>query len=329
MSKPKKVVVMGGGTGIFPVIRALRQLSTEISCIVAVSDSGGSTGRIRDEFGFQPVGDLRQSLAALAENNSDDWIRKILLYRFEKGDGLKGHNLGNLFLTALQDMSSSTTEALEIASRVLRIDGTVIPVTESNVQLEIHYQDGSTVIGEHTLDASAHQAGRISKIELIPAATLSPKAHSAITSADLIIIGPGDYYASLMATLAPQGIKEAFNHSQAPVAYILNLMTRYTQTDGMTAQDHLRGIENAIGKKIEIVVANDAPVPAEILELYKKELEYPVIDDLLDETHVIKTDLMTSTAAAISVNDIAHRSILRHDSQKIKTVLDKILHEHS
>ena len=127
-STKTKIVVIGGGTGIFPVTAGLRHLNNvEISTIISVSDSGGSTGRIRDEFGFQPVGDLRQSLAALAEAENEEWIRKLLLYRFEKGDGLKGHNLGNLILTALQDMTGDTSEALFRIKQIFRLKGEVIP----------------------------------------------------------------------------------------------------------------------------------------------------------------------------------------------------------
>ena len=140
--KKTKVVVIGGGTGIYPVTTALSRLDVSIATIIAVSDSGGSTGRIRDEFGFIPVGDLRQSLAAAAHGDGQEWIRKLLLYRFDKGEGLKGHNLGNLILTALQDMTGSTTEALAKAEDIFKLKAKVIPATENNVDLEIEYEDG-------------------------------------------------------------------------------------------------------------------------------------------------------------------------------------------
>jgi uncharacterized cofD-like protein len=320
-----KVVVMGGGTGIFPVISALKQLNVDIYSIVAVSDSGGSTGKIRDEFGFQPVGDLRQSLAALAENEAGNWIQKILLYRFEKGDGLKGHNLGNLLLTALQDMTGDTTKALEIAEKVFRLDGSVIPVTKKTVDLKINYSDGSSELGEHILDAERSQtvekAKQIDNVELEPRANLSAVAQAAMEAADLIIIGPGDYYASLMAVLAPLGTAKAFAKAKGKVMYIMNLMTRSTQTPDMSAQDHLTGIENKIGQRIDIVVVNNQPIPPETLALYAKENEFPVEDDLGTDKRIVRTPIISDQIVHKNAYDKAHRSLLRHDSLKLKKVL--------
>lgn len=317
----KKVVVMGGGTGIFPVISALKHMDVHITSVVAVSDSGGSTGKIRDEFGFQPVGDLRQSLAALAENEVGDWITKVLLYRFSKGTGLVGHNLGNLILTALQDMTGDTTQALEIAEKMFRLKGRVIPVTRDNVNLEIHYQDGTTKVGEHELDSETTQPKHIKKVALIPHAKLNPVARRALLQADFIIIGPGDYYASLMATLVPEGIKDTFAKTKAQVMYISNLMTRVTQTDGMTATDHVTGIEKAIGRPLDYILINDQAIPTEALALYEKEKEYPVQDDLGADPRVVRQSLLSTTLKTKSTHDIAHRSLLRHDGNKLSTVL--------
>jgi uncharacterized cofD-like protein len=277
----KKIVVLGGGTGTFPVVSGLKRCTDfEISSIIAVSDSGGSTGKIRDEFGFQPVGDLRQALAALAESEGEEWIRKILLYRFDKGTGLQGHNLGNLILTALQDMTGDTTESLEIAEKVFRLEGRVIPVTKDNVNLQIEYADGSVEVGEHTLDEKQEKLRKIAQIQLIPHATINPSAEEALKEADMIIIGPGDYYASLMATLVPDKVKETLQHSRAKVVYILNLMTRFTQTPDMTALDHVKGIEEAIGRQVDVIVVNSTEIPQAILDLYAAEKEFPVVDDL-------------------------------------------------
>lgn len=324
----KKVVVMGGGTGTFPVVAALKKLpkqQVDLSTIIAVSDSGGSTGRIRDEFGFPPVGDLRQALAALAESDGEHWIRKILLYRFEKGTGLKGHNLGNLMLTALQDMTGSTTQALEIAEKVFRLKGKVIPVTQDNVNLQIEYEDGSVVVGEHTLDQEVKEPKKIRQVQLVPKARVNPVAADAIIKADMIVIGPGDYYASLMATLTPEGVKAAFAKSKAKIVYIVNLMTRLTQTHGMSAQDHVDGIEKAIGKKVTAIVLNNQKIPADVLSFYGAEQEFPVQDDLEKDARVARGALLSQELVQKSVNDTTHRSLLRHDKEKLSKALAKLL----
>lgn len=325
MSKALQVVVMGGGTGTFPVIRALKRLGADITTVIAVSDSGGSTGRIRDEFGFQPVGDLRQSLAALAENDGEDWIRKILLYRFEKGSGLKGHNLGNLILTALQDMTGDTTRALEIAEKVFRIEGAVIPVTQDNVSLKINYTDGSSVIGEHVLDEKTTHPKKVADIELTPPAHLNPAAATAIQAADLIIIGPGDYYASLMAVLKVQGVADTLTQTKAKIVYVMNIMTRATQTKDMTALDHLQGIEHVINKKVDHILVNNQTIPKATLALYAAEAEYPVVDNLHQDHRVQRAHLLSDELAQQQKHDTAHRSLLRHDHQKLQNAIQELL----
>jgi uncharacterized cofD-like protein len=321
----KKVVVMGGGTGIYPVVSGLKVLPVDLSTIVSVSDSGGSTGRIRDEFGFPPVGDLRQSLAALAEEEGGDWIRKVLLYRFEKGVTFKGHNLGNLILTALQDMTGSTTKALEIAEKIFRLNGNVIPVTEKSVQLKITYQDGSQVVGEHILDSDAAANKKIKAVSLEPPAPLNPAGAAAIQKADVIIIGPGDYYASLMAVLVATGIPEAFAASKARILYVVNLMTRSTQTSGMSAADLVSGIEKTIGKPVDHILINADPIPQAVLDRYAAESEYPVTDDLQDDQRVLRRPLLDEVLYQQPSSDTAHRSLLRHSRQKLQQVLEHII----
>ena len=325
MNHPLRIVVIGGGTGIYPVVTALRQLPTQCACIINASDSGGSTGRIRDEFGFPPVGDLRQSLAAMADPTGQHWIRQLLLYRFEKGEGLKGHNLGNLLLTALQDMTGSTTEALAIAAKVLRIHGTVIPVTENNVQLEIEYVDGTILVGEHLLDENTGPHQKVAHLRLRPHATLNPVAGEAIKSADYIIICPGDYYASLQSVLIVPGISEAVAKSHAKILYFVNLMTRNTQTKDMGALEHVTGIEQSLGRPVDTVIINDKPIPDVIKSHYAKEGELPVVDDLGQDKRVMRAPLVATTTAKQAQVDSVTRSLLRHDETRILECLKKIL----
>jgi len=325
VKNPLKVVIMGGGTGTFPVISAFQKLDADISTVIAVSDSGGSTGRIRDEFGFQPVGDLRQSLAALAEKGNEEWIKKILLYRFDKGEGLKGHNLGNLLLTALQDMTGDTTQALEIAEKIFRIEGTVIPVTREVVGLQINYEDGTSIIGEHTLDEPTAEPKKISNVALVPHAPMNPQAATAIEVAAVIVIGPGDYYASLMSTLVAEGTQAAFAKTKAKIMYVVNLMTRWTQTQNMTAQDHVVGIEAAIGRSVDLILVNTQPIPESAQSLYAKEREFPVTDDLGSDPRVIRRPIISDEVVEKIAYDTAHRSLLRHDSHKLELVLAEVL----
>ncbi len=329
MLEGKKAVVIGGGTGTFPVIAALKRLRADITTVICVSDSGGSTGRIRDEFGFQPVGDLRQALAALAESEGQEWIRRILLYRFSKGDGLKGHNLGNLILTALQDMTGDTTKALDIAEKVFRIEGSVIPVTQEIVDLKINYENGTSQVGEHVLDENASNPKRVASVELIPSAPLNPAARVAIETADVVIIGPGDYFASLQAVLVANGIKEAFAASQATTVYVMNLMTRLTQTPDMTTTDHVKGIESAIGKAVDAIIINDQSISETTLELYANEGEFPVVDDLQSDGRVVRSPIISDQVMNKTAYDTAHRSLLRHDSHKLEQVLQNLLAKES
>lgn len=321
----QSVVVMGGGTGIFPVVSAVKKLGFDVTTIVATSDSGGSTGRIRDEFGFPPVGDLRQSLAALADDAAAAEIRSLLLYRFEKGSGLKGHNLGNLILTALQDITGSTTAALAEAARIFRIDGRVIPVTEAVVQLKIKYADGTEVVGEHILDEPTETPKSIAAVSLTPDCKLNPTAREAIARANYCIIGPGDLYASLLAVLVTPGLAAAMQDSNAPVLYICNLMTRFSQTANMTAQNHLAKIESAIGKKVDTILIHKGEIPQAVLQTYAALHEYPVVDDLSDDSRVVRADLLRHTTVTQADVDIVQRSLLRHSTKKLQTIISKIL----
>lgn len=325
--KKIKAVVMGGGTGTFAVVSALKKLDWDITTIIAMSDSGGSTGRIRDEFGFQPVGDLRQSLAALADVDGQEWIQKILLYRFDKGTGLKGHNLGNLILTALQDMTGSTTESLEIAEKVFNLTGSVIPVTEETVDLKIHYTNGTSVVGEHILDEDLVEPLQIDHVTLTPSCSINPKAADALINADIIIIGPGDFFASIMATLVLPEIPALFKQSKAKKVYIANLMTRFTQTHGMSAHDHLEKIEKTVQTEMTHILIHNDPIPQDALELYASVKEYPVEDDLGESSKVVRTALINTELHHKQKYDTAYRSLLRHDYKKLADILDALVKE--
>lgn len=331
----KKVVVIGGGTGTSMVLSSLKELKgVDLSAIVSVADSGGSTGRLRDEFGFQPVGDLRQALAAFTEQQvqgqkqQQNWIKNLLLYRFNKGNGLEGHNLGNLILTALQDMTGSTAKAIEVASKIFRLQGHIYPITTKPVHLVIEYSDGTVEIGEHILDdAGKHAGDRIIGIKTSPRAEIYNRAKSAIENAGAVIIGPGDLYGSIMPNLVIGGVPEAIRRSKAKLIFIMNLMTRYTQTHNMNAADHLDVIEKQISRKVGAVIVNNGKIPAKILKAYREQHEYPVRDNLkkTGDKRIVKANLVRSTLAKQNLADAVHRSYLRHDPVKLKLVLSKLI----
>ncbi len=330
----KKVVVIGGGTGTFVTLSALKAIpDLDLSAIVSVADSGGSTGRLRDEFGFLPVGDLRQALAALAKKNGRDgesqsWIRDLLLYRFSKGSGLEGHNLGNLILTALQDMTGSTALAVEIASKVFKLHGHIYPIITKNIQLVVEYQDGTVEIGESILDdVTKHKRDRIVSLKTSPKATIYSKAKEAIEEADVIIIGPGDLYGSILPNLVIDGVDQAFRVTKANVVLTMNLMTRCTQTYGMTAKDHLWTVEKYLKRKVNIVIMNDEQIPGKLLKAYQKQDEFPIEDDLddLDSYEIIRAALVRETEVRRQKGDSLNRSYLRHDSVKLSKILKRII----
>lgn len=327
MSKTK-VVVIGGGTGTSVVLSGLKQFNQELdlTAVVVVSDSGGSTGRLRDEFGFLPVGDIRQCLAALVEGKYQQQLRDLLLYRFARGNGLEGHNLGNLILTALEDQYASPGKAIEIASKIFRICGKVLPVSEDDVQLKITYQDGSELIGEHHLDNKQFGGKKIKQIELVPQSKIYSKASQAIIEADYIILGPGDLYASLLANALTTGFVKAISQSKAKFIFLLNLMTHYTQTHQMTALDHVVEVEKYFAKKPDLILVNNTPINQQVLEFYAKSQEFPVRDDLDSNLHqVLRTDLLAEQLVEQQTQDKAPRSLLRHDSHKVALALINLM----
>jgi len=327
MKAKKKIVVIGGGTGTSVVLSGLQQHQDDFDlvAIVAVSDSGGSTGRLRDEFGFLPVGDLRQCLAALASGTHQQLIRDLLLYRFQKGEGLQGHNLGNLILTALEDLSDHPAQAIEHASKIFRVKGKVFPVSESLVSLGIEYQSGKKVIGEHWLDDPNQGGQKINSIWLKPSSKIYHKAAKAIKTADLIVIGPGDLYASLLPNTLPIGFCESLAQNKGKFVYVINLMTHYSQTHGFSALDHLQELIKYGKRTPDVLIMNTGKFSQDILDKYAKAKEYPVIDDLDDRCHVVRADLLSKTLTTQPENDQVPRSLLRHDSHKLAKILAELL----
>lgn len=319
-------MVVGGGTGSFVVLSGLKNYPVDLTGVVAVSDSGGSTGRLRTEFGFLPVGDIRQCLAALAKEKHHQYIRQLLLYRFSKGAGLKGHNLGNLILTALTDLVGSEPRAIEVASKIFRLKGRVYPVSLKKVDLVAEYEDGTKIVGEHEIDEPKHKGGKkIISLSTIKPASLYQKSEEALLGADLIILCPGDLYTSLLPNLVIKKMRATLKKSGAKLIYILNLMTRYSQTDNFTAKEHVSIVEEYAGRSLDKILVNNQPVGPEILEVYKKEKGAPVKDDLGKDPRVTRRNLLNRTLVGKKKGDILKRSFVRHDSNKLARAIIKLL----
>src|SRR3989344_9232384 len=318
VKKPKNIIVIGGGTGTYTVLSGLKKYPPDlfnITAIVTVADSGGSTGRLRDEFGYLPVGDFRMALVALADDSDvGHALRSLFLHRFDKGEGLKGHNFGNLFLVALTQIFGSEEKALEYASQMLRVRGKVLPISNEKLTLVAEYENGVIVRGETHIDEppEGHDGTkRINRLWIEPENTISPKAREALLSADLIIMGPGDLYTSVLANVVVSGTKEALNESSGKILYVMNLMSKYGQTHSFTANDHLNELVSYTGRVPDYVFLNNESLPVDILEAYYKQHEFPVNDDLRDKKDqvIIRENFLAPKEVKKKSGDVLKRSL--------------------
>lgn len=329
MPRLPNIVCVGGGTGTFVVLKGLKFYPSRLTAIVAMSDSGGSNKRIRDEFGLLPTSDIRQCLVALSdENGGAGLLRKLFMYRFEKGNGLTGMTFGNLFMAALSDILGSQADAIRQTGKVLRIHGTVIPVSYTKTNLYARYEDGNLIKEEHLIDEPTHNGKlKILKIYLKPNAQANPEAIKRIKTADLIILGPGDLYTSLIPNLLVKNIPQAIIQSKAKVVYVLNLMTKYGQTFNFTALDHLKALERFLGKRVNFVVVHEGKINQNALKKYEKYEEVPIVDDLSENDYykVIRENVAAKTISNKSSADQLVRSLIRHDSKKLAETLISVL----
>ncbi len=325
-NKKKKIVCIGGGTGTFTVLSGLKKYPVDLTAIVSMADSGGSNKVVRDEFGLLPTSDLRQCFVALAEDKNDPekTLRELFNYRFRQGKGLKGMTFGNIFMIALTDILDSQLEGIKKIHQILRIKGKVLPVTLTDANLVAIYENGKKVVGEHLVDEPKHNGRlKIKEVYLQPEANAYPEAVKAILQADSVIIGPGDLYTSLLPNLLVKGIVEALRKSRAKKIFILNLMTKYGQTYGFSAEDHIHALENYLGKNcLDLVLMNSKSVPRYFLREYVKRNEFPVVDDLNDTYfRVIRRNLLNENITKKVAGDILVRSLIRHDPAKLAKVI--------
>lgn len=318
----KSIVTIGGGTGQFTLLTGLKKYPVRLTAIVSMADDGGSTGVLRDELGVLPPGDIRQCLVALSE--SELIMRELFNYRFEQG-GLKGHNFGNIFLSALEKITGSFEEAVRVSGMVLKTCGEVIPVTTKSISL-VCEKDGQKICGEHQINV-AHM-GDPSSLRIEPVAYADPKAAAAIETADLVVIGPGNLYCSIVPNLLVKGIPEAIARSQAAVVYNCNLMTKQGHTDGYSVCDFVNEIERHIGRgRITHVTYNNTIPDKELLERYAGEGEYPVktidVDNgACDGKFVaLPEDLISRHILAQKKEDPLRRTLIRHNPDVLAALI--------
>lgn len=322
----KKIVVIGGGTGTVAVLSGLKKFSDyQLSVIVSMTDDGGSNAVVRDEFGLLPLSDVRKSIIALAENDSQ-LLRELFTYRFSKGDGLSGHTLGNLMMMAAADISGSEEVAIKRLSGLFNVKGQVIPVTLEQTRLVAEYASGTRVEGEHLIDEPETDPGRIKELSLSVSVSANPAAVKAISGADVVIIGPGDLYTSTLANIIVPGIAEAIKNSAAQVFFVNNLMTKRGQTQGMSAQDLVAEITRYVGCAPDVTIVHNQHFSADVLDKYAARGEHPIIDDLpTGSTAIVRCDLASDTETKQDSGDTLVRSLIRHDANKLAKTLCEII----
>jgi uncharacterized cofD-like protein len=328
--KDPNIVVIGGGTGSFTLLKELKTHTSNITALVNMADSGGSTGVLRDELGVLPPGDIRQCLVALSE--SSEALRELFNYRFPKDTVFGGHSFGNLFLSATEKISDDFVEAVELASEVLNITGKVVPVTLENCHLvaEIHGEviSGEANIGEVKFDGKKTKPS----LWLEPAAKMTPAAEAALHDADLIVIAPGNLYRSLAPVLLVGGMKAALQETSAPVAYVCNLVNKSEQTEGFAVHDYVAELERLVSPGfIDYVLYNTDKPSKALLEKYALEREFPVgvDDEILARAGYKAVDghfLSRLGTAKRDENDVfLERSLIRHDAVAVSEALMKLV----
>ncbi len=329
LKTPLRIVSIGGGTGLSTLLSGLKKHArnaqgqpesggpiVDISAVVTVTDDGGSSGRLRRDFDILPPGDIRNCMTALSED--EDLLSHLFRYRFASGRGLKGHSFGNLFLTAMHQITGDFGHAVKLSSEILAIRGRIFPATSANVTLEAVLDDGSTVRGETRISKSRRP---IEVIRLHPGnCEPLPETLDAIGRADLITFGPGSLYTSVIPNVLVSGIPEAIAHSRALKVYFANLMWQPGETINFSASQHVKAIETHAGRRvIDCVVLNTAPIPAALKRRYARVHVKPVENDI--ET-LAGLDVKVVTADLLDDTELAPQKIRHSPSALAEVVID-------
>ena len=324
-----KVTTVGGGTGSFTVLSGIKNIQdVEISAIVSMADDGGSTGVLRDELGVLPPGDIRQCLVALSEHS--DIVRSLMSYRFCDGS-LMGHSFGNILLAALEKVSGSFVSGVEVASEILKIKGRVIPVTENVATLCIELNNGEILEGENKINHSDIENGTnlIKKIFYKEKVKINNHAKKALEEADYIIIGPGNFYCSVVPNLIVDGFSSTIKNSKAKIILPINLTNKKGHTLNWGVKKYVEEIEKFLDKKVDFVLVNKELPTKEQIEKYKlQEGDGVLVENDLDNHHiVIQGDFLSQKVIDNVTGDVIAkmRSIIRHDSQKLAGVIEDLI----
>jgi len=326
-NKKLKVVTLGGGTGSYTLLSGLKNYSVEINAIVGMADDGGSTGRLRDELGVLPPGDVRQCLVALSGASRE--LRELMQYRFRAGD-LKGHTFGNIFLSALEKTYGSMSNGLEEAQRILDVKGKVVPVTEGNMRIVATLANGETIHGEDALDCNETLRRKgvcLQELRLAQKVRATKAALSAVREADVLVIGPGDHFSNIVPSLLVGGFARAIQQSNTCVLYVANLTNKKGLTAGWKTADYVRDIERYVGRsRVNIVLYNTTPIPPHLVRRYEKQEgngSVVQLGNVSKSCRVVTGDLLYNGAMKKASGDaIAHtRSFIRHDSEKLARVV--------
>lgn len=321
-NKMKNIVTIGGGTGSFVLLSGLKNYPVKLSAIVSMADDGGSTGVLRDELGVLPPGDVRQCLVALSD--SSDKMRELMNYRFEEGR-LKGHSFGNLFLSALEKINGNFSNGIEEAIKILNVRGEVIPVTDANANLYLELNNKKILKGENEINHNYEiEREGIRKIYLQPSAKANRKAIESIKKADLIVIGPGNFYCSIIPNLLVEGIADAICKSKATVVLNCNLVNKKGHTEKFNLDEYAGAVDDFLGKeRIDFVTFNIKNPSQKLVERYEEVGEYLVRFNKEDHKKrkykVLLTDLLSDKLPKFSKSDVLadKRSFIRHHPDKL------------
>jgi uncharacterized cofD-like protein len=310
-SEDLRVVAFGGGTGLPVLLRGLRDRVGDLVAVVTVADDGGSSGRLRQELGVAPPGDVRNCLIALAGRRQ---LAEVFDYRFEGGGGeLSDHSVGNIIIAALADMAGGFVEGVAQAARFLRVKGRVFPAAEESLTLVARYADGAVVRGESAVSAMHQREGRISRISVEPEGAPAPQQMTkAVQEADVVVLSSGSLYTSTVPSLLGVGTREALARFTGPVVYVANVMTQPGETTGFTISDHLRVITEHVGPVVTDVLVHSGELSKELIDRYAAEGAAPVV---VDREEIETSGVRVREADLISYGD-THLGV-RHDAQRL------------